>query len=102
MYAGLKVALVTFFLTECKARRMDFEERLSKWLAKSPDIVVSLFWAFLFTGGAYLFVFFAKSLYALPKSFDLPWLLFFLTFFFIILVRKRVKRVQIDQKPALS
>ena len=81
---------------------MPFEEVISKWLEKSPDIVVALFWALLFTGASYMFIYFAKTLETLPRSFDLPWLLLFFSLFLIILMRRRVKLIRSDQKPKLS
>jgi hypothetical protein len=47
-------------------------------------------------------VFFAKALYTLPNSFDLPWLLIFLAAFLVLLVRKRIKTMRQDTKPPLS
>ncbi len=81
---------------------MPFEEELSKRLAKAPDILKALFWAFLFTGACYVFIYFAKALYTIPKSFDLPWLLLFLSLFLLVLVRKRIKIIRNDQSPRLS
>jgi hypothetical protein len=81
---------------------MPFEDEISKRLEKAPDIVVALFWALLMTGGSYVFIYFAKLLETLPKSFDLPWLLLFFSLFLLILVRRRVKLIRSDQKPTLS
>ena len=81
---------------------MAIEDEISKRLAKAPDILVALLWACVFTGAAYIFVFFAKALYAIPGSFDLPWLLVFVLVFLGLLVRKRIRIVRQDTKPALS
>ena len=50
----------------------------------------------------FLFVLFAKALYTIPQSFDLPWLLIFVAVFFVIIVRKRIRIMRQDTKPALS
>jgi hypothetical protein len=81
---------------------MPVEEDISKKLAKAPDILVALFWAGVFTGAAFFFVVFAKALYTIPQSFDLPWLLIFVAVFLFILMRKRIKIMRADTKPALS
>ena len=81
---------------------MAFEEAISKWLTKAPEVVVSAFWAFLFTGCIFVFVFFAKALDTIPRTFDLPWLLIFFSLFFIVLIRRRVIKVRKDQRPALA
>ncbi|MCX6815029.1 MAG: hypothetical protein NTY20_05265 [Candidatus Aenigmarchaeota archaeon] len=81
---------------------MAIEEELSKRMKSLPDIVVALVWAGIFTGAGFLFVFFAKALYTLPGSFDLPWLMIFAVVFFAIIVRKRIKIIRQDTKPALS
>lgn len=85
-----------------KAMYMPIEEEISKWLAKAPDILVVLLWALLFTGAAYFFIYFAKALYTLPQSFDLPWIMIFVLVFLFLLVRKRIKTVRSDSKPPLS
>jgi len=87
-------------LYKCDA--MVIEEELEKRLKKMPDIVLCLVYAFLFTGVIFVFVFFAKALYTLPSSFDLPWLLIFLAAFLVLLVRKRIKTMRQDTKPSLS
>ena len=81
---------------------MDIEEEIGKRLKKMPDIVLCLLYALLFTGIIFLFMFFAKALYALPRSFDLPWLLIFFAAFLVLLMRKRIKIMRQDTKPALS
>jgi hypothetical protein len=81
---------------------MPFEEEISKKLAKMPDVVIALFWACICTGAAYIFIYFAKALYTLPRSFDLPWLLIFALVFFVVLVRRRVKIMRQDSKPVLK
>lgn len=81
---------------------MPIEEEISKKLAKMPDIVIALFWAGVLTGAGYVFIYFAKTLYTLPNSFDLPWLLIFAAIFFVIIVRRRIRIIRQDAKPALS
>jgi len=81
---------------------MAIEEEIEKRLKKMPDIVVCIVYAFLFTGVIFVFVFFAKALYTLPSSFDLPWLLIFTAVFLALLVRKRIRIMRQDTKPPLS
>jgi len=81
---------------------MVIEEEIGKRLKKMPDIVLCLLYAFMFTGVIFVLVFFAKALYTLPSSFDLPWLLIFFAAFLVLLVRNRIKTMRQDTKPALS
>jgi hypothetical protein len=81
---------------------MAFEDELSKIFRKLPDVVKSFLLALILTGAAYVFTFFAKTLYTIPVSFDLPWLLVFVLVFLALLVRKRIRIMRQDTKPALS
>ena len=92
----------TFPAKAFKARYMPIEEEISKGLSKAPYILVALLLALLFTAAGYFFIYFAKALYTLPQSFDLPWILVFILAFFFLLVRKRIKTVHSDNKPALT
>jgi hypothetical protein len=81
---------------------MAFEDELSKWFMKLPDLLQSLLLSIIVTVAAYLFVYFAKALYTIPVSFDLPWLLVFVLVFLALLVRKRIRIMRADAKPALK
>jgi uncharacterized membrane protein len=77
------------------------EKDVSKILRSLPDPVVSLVWALVITGACYSMVIFAKFIRTLPQSFDLPWILLFISLFLIILVKKRLDLVRSEQKPHL-
>jgi len=81
---------------------MPIEEEISKILKKLPGPVLALVYAIVITGAAYLFIYFAKALYTLPKDFDLPWLLVFVGIFLAVLVWKRVKAMRSELKPKIS
>ena len=81
---------------------MPIEEEISKRLEKAPDVAVALFWACIFTGAGYVFIYFAKALYTLPASFDLPWLLIFALVFFVVLVRRMIRIMRQDTRPVLK
>lgn len=81
---------------------MAFEDEISKIFKKLPDVLQSFLLALIVTVAAYLFIYFAKALYTLPGTFDLPWLLVFILIFLFLLVRKRIRIMRADTKPALS
>jgi hypothetical protein len=81
---------------------MEGEKSLEKKLAKIPYPAIALGMAGMITGAAYFFVYLAKFLYTIPRDFDLPWLFVFALVFLAILVKKRVKTMKSDSKPALS
>jgi hypothetical protein len=81
---------------------MAFEDELSKWFGKLPDIIQSFLLALIVIAAGYVFVYFAKALYTIPANIDLPWLLLFIVIFLVLLVRKRIRIMRQDTKPALS
>ena len=81
---------------------MPVGEELSKRLAKVPYVLVAMLEGAAFTVAGYFFVFFAKAMYTLPQSLEIPWLLVFVVAFFFLLVRKRIRTARSDLKPKLE